>query len=314
MYFLGVDGGGTKTQIILSDEKANILGISVVGPTLVNVTPADVIGKTLEAGIEATVSSTGLKKVRISKACFGMAGLDTPYDFEVLSKIIKGLKVNLGPSPILINDTPCALRRGTDKGFGIAIVAGTGSNGYGRSRFGREAFVSGLGHILSDEGGSYYIGEKVLHASAKSYDGRIEKSFLEDMVCEHFGVINIRDLLSKISKEDFSKKDIAALSVVCEDASERGDLTAHEILEGAGRELALMVKTIAQKLKMEDDSFDLVCIGGSFKRPHGPIRKTFEKYLKRVVRIVNFVSPTNEPAMGAVLIAIDKASKFRKHG
>ncbi len=306
MYFLGVDGGGTKTQVVIVDESGNIVSSFTTGPSLLYSYSSSEILKTLEEGIREVVRSFGSKKVEIVKSCFGMAGVDTPQGYALLSGIIKKIKVDLGDNPIILNDTVCALRRGTDKGFGIAIVGGTGSNCYGKSRFGKEAFIGGLGHILSDEGGSYYIGDKVLHAAAKSFDGRTGKTLLEGMVYEHFGVLSMRDVYDTVMKEGFGKKDIAQLSVVSEEASEKGDHIAREILIDAGKELVSMVETCAQQLSMYEDSFDLVCIGGSFKRPKGPIRTYFENQIKTDLKKVNIVYPTNEPAIGAAMIAIEK--------
>ena len=314
MYFLGVDGGGTKTQVILADEKGNILGVGMVGPTYFRSISKEQILETLEDGIAKSFKNAGLnpksKDKKIVKSCFGLAGIDSAdYYRQTLQLIKKITAVNLGPFPILVNDSVCALRRGTDKGYGISAVAGTGSNCYGKSKFGQEAFASGLGSMLTDEGSSTYVGQKVLHAVGKSFDGRGSKTLLEEIVCEHLGVHNVRDLLPIVENIDFGRTEVSKLAPLCEDASEAGDMVAFEILEECGKELVVMVEAVARRLNMLKDSFDLVCIGGSFKRPNGPIRKYFEKGVKKVISRATVIYPSNEPAMGAVLIAIDKYQK-----
>src|SRR3989344_394523 len=259
MYFLGVDGGGTKTQIILADENENVIGVSFTGPTYIRSVFGDTLKKTLEEGIFFAIQNSHLKDVKIARSCFGIAGLDSPSDFAEVLKIVKSItSVRLDPHPLILNDAVCALRRGTNKGYGISIVAGTGSNCYARSKFGAETFVGGLGHTLSDEGGGYFVGLNVLHAASKSFDGRIEKTILEEMVYEEFGVLSMRDLLSKVYRDGFGKMEIARLSILCEEANEKGDAKAHEILQSAAKELVLMVKTGAKKLDMILDEFDLV--------------------------------------------------------
>ena len=307
MYFLGVDGGGTKTQILIADEKANILGMSTVGPTYMHSLTEDEIYGALDDGIFKALVDSGLKRPKITKSCFGIAGLDSPYDFEVLSKSVKRINsIKLDSSPILLNDSVCALRRGTDKAFGMVIVAGTGSNCYGKNRKGDEAFVGGLGHVLSDEGGSYYIGQRVLHAAARSYDGRGPKTKLEDLVYETFGVANMRELILKVHEKTFGKSQIGGLSFVCEKASADGDSLAHEILVDAAKELVLMVVTVADKISLRYDAFDLVCVGGTFKKENGPARTYFDKKIKEDIPRAKIIYPSTEPAIGAVLIAIDR--------
>ena len=69
MYFLGIDGGGTKTEFILADEKGNILGSSTVGPTYLRSVTFDVLCKTLAEGATLAIQNAKLDplKVKISK-------------------------------------------------------------------------------------------------------------------------------------------------------------------------------------------------------------------------------------------------------
>lgn len=306
MYFLGVDGGGTKTQIVITDENANILGKSVVGSTYIRSISKEVICETLKEGIKKALEDAGLDNVKFAKSCFGIAGLDNPKDFEVFLMCVRSLPdTDFGDQPLILNDAVCALRRGTDKSFGMAIVAGTGSNCYTKNKEGKEVFVGGLGHILSDEGAGYYVGTRVLHAASKSYDGRIERTMLENMVYEHFGLTNMRDVILKVHEPTFGKKEIASLAMVCEKASDMGDAVAQQIFKDSADELYLMVITAARKNDMLNYPFDLVCSGSSFKNPKGILRCVFECLVKDGLPNANIIYPTNEPAMGCVLMAID---------
>lgn len=310
MLYLGVDGGGTKTQVLLANEKGKILSSSVVGPTYIRTLSPEEIGQTLEEGVakalEAYKAESGAPVV-VEKSCFGIAGLDHPSDYAMVAKVLRTFKrVELDASPLIVNDVVCALRRGTDKGFGISVVAGTGSHCFGRNKKGEEAHAGGLGHILSDEGGSYFVGLNVLKSAARSSDGRDTPTLLESMIYEYFGVVGIRDVLLKIHEKKFGKREVAALAVVCEKAAEKGDLKAIEILENAAEELLLMVKTVALKLEMSSISFDLVCVGGSFKKIDGPLRSTFETGIHKALPNAEILYPSNEPAMGAVFLAIDQ--------
>ncbi|MBI4091313.1 hypothetical protein HY419_01010 [candidate division WWE3 bacterium] len=307
MYFLGVDGGGTKTQVLITDEHKNILSMSKVGPTNVRNLDEDTLLRTLNEGIRLAVSGMKLKDLEIDFACFGVAGLDTLRDYEVLNRAVEKIAAaRFLTKPTVLNDAVCAFRRGTDKKYGIAVVAGTGSNCYGKNLKGEEVYVGGLGHVLSDEGGGYYIGVKALQAAAKSYDGRIEKSLLETLIYEHFGAFDMREVILKVHDKDFGKHDVATLAVLCEKASTEGDFQAGKILQEAGSELSLMALTCAKRLAMLGTDMEIICSGGSFNNARGPLRKTFEEKTKRVATRAKIIYPVSEPAMGAVLIALDR--------
>ena len=69
---------------------------------------------------------------------------------------------------------------------GIAAIAGTGSSYYG-VRNEKTAKAGGLSATLSDEGSAYDIAVNVLRAAVRSWDGRGEKTLLENMIFSRTG-------------------------------------------------------------------------------------------------------------------------------
>jgi len=74
---------------------------------------------------------------------------------------------------IVENDTFAVLRAGTDRGWGIAVVCGSGINCVGVAPDGRHARFPSLGAITGDWGGGYDVGLAGVVAAARSEDGRI---------------------------------------------------------------------------------------------------------------------------------------------
>src|SRR5690606_13048274 len=131
----------------------------------------------------------------IDAAVMGLAGMDTPREHEqalaVFSNVLSGYTLR---SFTLVNDVEIALEVGTDNPNALAIIADTGSNCFGRNAAGDTAKTGGMDFLLSDQGSGYEIGRYVLRSAVKSFDGRDEKSILENLVCEHFHINSIRDL------------------------------------------------------------------------------------------------------------------------
>ena len=75
-YLIGVDGGGTKTKLLLTDTNANQLAVAITGPS--NITRSiDIALKSIKHGIEllSKQSKIELKNSQI-RICLGLAGAE----------------------------------------------------------------------------------------------------------------------------------------------------------------------------------------------------------------------------------------------
>jgi len=308
-YYLGIDGGGTKTDFALADSSGLVIAKVHAGPTNLHNSSDAQIHETFSKGFQKLMKKAKLKKdFKLAGACVGLSGLDTLKEKKrASSQINKVLKRFLPPKGKLavVNDSVVGLWSGTQKGYGVCIIGGTGSNGYGVILKGKEAWASGLGHILADQGGGYYLGHRCLNAAAKSFDGRGPKTSLEQRVVKHFKVKNIREVVGKIYYKNFGKDDIAKLAKYVEDEAIKGDKVAIQLAKDAAEELAQIVKAIGSKLKFNrNKEFDLVMIGGVLQKD--PIvTKQFKIEVEKIYPKVTFISPAHSPVIGAIHYAIN---------
>src|SRR5207302_642341 len=98
------------------------------------------------------------------------------------------------------NDTFAVLRAGTERGWGVAVVCGTGINCVGVSSDGQHARFPALGQITGDWGGGTDVGYAALYAAARSEDGRGPKTTLEQAVPAHFGLKTPVELAEEIHR------------------------------------------------------------------------------------------------------------------
>ena len=115
-YALGVDGGATKTMAVVGDERGNVLGVGLGGPTNYQITGLDMAMEHLGAAVSSALEAAKLSLTDISQAVFGMAGADFPIDFENLKKGISGLYPDLRAE--IVNDTWVGFRAGTALPYG----------------------------------------------------------------------------------------------------------------------------------------------------------------------------------------------------
>src|SRR5207237_6270006 len=117
---------------------------------------------------------------------FLLAGVDFPSEEQAVEEALAGQ--GWAERTIIGNDTFAVLRAGTDRGWGIAVVCGTGINCVGVAPDGRTARFPALGAITGDWGGGYDLGLGALSAAARSEDGRGPTTSLESAVPDFFGL------------------------------------------------------------------------------------------------------------------------------
>ncbi len=294
-WFLGIDGGGTKTEALLGPDHRHVTWGNA-GPSNPRAIGIAVAAQNVRIAILAAEKSSG--RHRPYKAVIGLAGMDTPKDvtamYRTLSKALRGM---LMPGWKLVNDIVIALRSGTEAKHGAVIIAGTGSNGFAVGPKGI-ARASGRGHRLADEGSGYAQGLAALHAVTKADDGRGPKTLLTKYVLAHFQVRKPIELIQIVYQPNFGKPSIAALAPYVQFAAERGDKVAREILKTAAYELALLATTIIKKSGLQRKSFPLVTVGGIFKCPI-ILPTHFRSVVKQAAPNVQFIRPKLRPALGA---------------
>lgn len=305
-YVIGIDGGGTKTDVLCADLAGNIVGMGLSGPT--NLT-SNSVGAASFNLIEAVRQAVdGLKtsqedSFQVKKLVFGLAGMDTEEEqaraFEVFSRALS--HYNIGEM-ILLNDSWIALENGSSSADAVILISGTGSNALGRNAEGAVAKTSGMDYLLSDQGSGYDVGRQVLREAVKSFDGRSPKSVIEELVCKYFNISSIEELKSHVYNPMLSKIEVAQLAPICSEAYSQGDEVARSILEHTVEELVLMVSTVVERLGIGNRFFDLVLAGSVAKLPE--VERALIDQFRASYKTVNIIVPTTPSVHGAISLAM----------
>lgn len=303
-YYLAVDGGGSKTQVICTDENGTVVGEGFSGPTSLAVINPGAASFNLREAIRQAVEKLP-PNISIEIVAMGLAGMDTPEE-ELLSR--STFSPLFAPFSIkeflLVNDIEIALEGGTSAPNAIALISGTGSNCYGRSQSGQIAKAGGMDWLLADQGSGYSIGRAVLRTAVKSFDGRIKKTQLEQFVCQHFRITSIAELKSKVYSPLMNKTEIAELAQLCLRSFDHGDEVAKSIFDHAIMELESMADTVVQRLGLVSVPFDCVLAGSITKI--GYVQSSFCEQLTSKYPQVTVVIPTEAPVFGALKLARKK--------
>lgn len=300
--FLGVDGGQSHTEAVITDENGGVVGGGKGGPSNHAEVPGGrerlrsaILDSVGEAIARLQVNNVG--DVRFHSAHFGMSG-GADYKEEIIREIVNANILNVG------HDAPAALAGGTGGGPGIVVISGTGSAIYGENSDGRTARAGGLGYLFSDEGSGFWLAAQAIRLAIKEDDGVIENAGIAKLVLEHFGVTSIRDLTTGFYNGKFTRDEIAGFAKPAAVAAEAGNEVLRKQIRAGAFSLAENVKAASRVLEFPGD-FNVVVVGGMF---HGTMmRAEFEISLAELVPNAKFVRPRFGPAIGALLLAYSSA-------
>lgn len=242
ILYAGIDGGGTKTAIVIVDETGNVVSRVQVSTSNAAVVGHEAAGTVLRQGITDALAAAGPDAI-LASAWFGLSGSDRPEDHQRLRPHVAGLATEIRMS----NDAELLL--GALPGsIGVAVVSGTGSIAFGRAASGERARAGGWGHIFGDEGSGYDLARRALDAYSREIDGRGPSTSLTPRLKAHLGLVEPYQLIAWAYAKETTKGDIARLSRLVVTEADAGDAVARGIVEGSARELATTVGTVARRL------------------------------------------------------------------
>lgn len=190
--YLGLDGGGTKTEAVITDDQGLILGRGLASGT----NPHNHDLDSLMAHLTQAIQATKINNDHFEAACFGIAGLDTP---EQIDQFTQMLRAQLNCHKLAVhNDGYIGFRSGSDADHGICLIASTGSNCYGIASDGSILSAGDWGYLIGDQGSGFAFGQSLIKQVAKEYDGRELRTDLSSIVFDHFGVNNFNQLVENV--------------------------------------------------------------------------------------------------------------------
>jgi len=260
---LGVDGGGTKTLAWLATVDATgshqVVGRGLSASSNILAVGSDVALANLANACNQAFVEAKLPVQPISKAVLALAGSGSPeVQQQVLEFAEKHLQVR---SARVVHDGQAVLQAGTPKGWGAALIVGTGAVAYGENPAGDKHVVGGWGYWFGDEGSAFWLGQSALRTISQAADGRADETALTEAVLNRLQVSKPRDVLYELSRRGEVRQEIANLApLVCELAEQR-DNGAANIIAAAAEQWSRHIECLVNRLTMGED-FPLAVAGG----------------------------------------------------
>jgi N-acetylglucosamine kinase len=261
-YFLGVDGGASKTAALVIDDSGKSLGSGVAGPSNHLRVGIETAARNIERAVNKALVAADVASREIHWAYCGIAGADHPAHRQ---EVVDSLSIFFPRGNFTVdNDARIALSGAIGFGGGVVVIAGTGSVAFGRNEEGAEARAGGWGPIIGDEGSGYGIARAGLAAIMRAHDGRGPATKMTEILKERYDM-KPEDLPPYVYAQTTQTDDIARFGKLVIEAAQDGDAAAAAILDGAGRELGAAVLAVARRLHLIKSAFPVAYVGGAFR-------------------------------------------------
>lgn len=301
-FVAGVDGGGSKTRVILGDLAGNHLADVVGGGSGMAPGRGDHSAEVIASLVRMAMNEAGINEGRPRVLVAGVAGVGRQAENRALAGALEDLEV--ADEIVVQGDGEIALTDAFGPGAGIILISGTGSIAYGRSPSRVLARCGGWGPAFGDEGSGAWIGRKALAIVASAADGREPETALTGAILTAAQVNEPQELIPWGIAA--TPRELAALAPVVFNAASAGDARANALVGLAVEELVLHIRALAFKLFGDDRAAIPVAFSGGLLHKGSFIRKKLEQRLKSAVPGAQVRSGEILAARGAVKEALMK--------
>jgi N-acetylglucosamine kinase-like BadF-type ATPase len=300
---LAVDGGNSKTDVALVADDGALLA-AVRGPTVSHQAVGFDEGMARLGRLAGEVGASGDGPAAVG--VFALAGADYPSDLRLLQRGIE--RLGIARDVVVINDTMAALRAGSRRPWGIALICGQGVNGVGVAPDGRVARFDGVGDISGDWGGGTSLGLAAQAAAVRARDGRGPRTSLEKLVPAHFGLSSPGAVVRALYSVRVAAERLGELSPVVFAAAVSGDAVAREIVNRLADELGVMAAALIRRLRLGRMDPDVVLAGGVFRAEDPAFHQRLAAAVADAAPAARVVRLEAPPVLGSALLGLERHS------
>lgn len=253
-YLLGIDGGGTKTEFLLTDLNHNEIRRLFLGNSNPVNQGIEKTFKILSEGITEICSNIERSNISVFA---GIAGSKSGENKKHICKFLSDFGFY---SSDCASDIDLALEISLNGENGIAVIMGTGIVAYGRS--GEKLHrIGGYGYMIDKGGSGFHFGSDALNCALQHRDCENSSEIILKLVEKKLGR-NIESCISEIYNGGPSY--VASFAPVVFEAFRFGDKFATEIIERNAYEAAKLINNARRILNLSDEK--IVICGGLCKQ------------------------------------------------
>lgn len=317
--FLGIDGGGTKTQVLIGRSNGHdleVLGAGQGGPSNPRAVGFEAAFASIATAVVDAWNSCGLPKRPVDCAAVCLAGAGREDEkTKVRSWMIEqgiALRVNMiSEAEAVLAGASCReveLPSAATSDLSnrveaeVALICGTGSLAWGRraDQLTRVARSGGWGYLLGDEGSGYWIGQQLLQLACRVADGRSSDEIVLQAVLKLLKLDSASEIVAWCYRDIASRNRIANLAKLAFEL--RAIDAVSSIIDRAATELAVMIAAVVDQLEVHNFS---LAVAGSVVVTQTEFQQQILAKLRDRGLLAKQFSVVSDPVRGSLRLAVD---------
>jgi len=293
---VGVDGGGTRTRVVLADANGVVLARTEGAASSLLPGHESEAADLIKALIAEVLTIAERTETRPAVCVVGVAGAGQERAAQALWSALASRRIADDVS--VQSDATIAMDDAFGDSAGILLIAGTGSVAFSRAPDGRLERCGGWGPNVGDEGSAAWLGRRALSVITAAQDGREPDTALVGAVLTALEFESLNDIIPWAA--DASPGKLATLAPVITQVAASGDLRANALISFCVEELAMHVRTLARRCFMDERAAIPVALAGGLMGKGSLVRKRLEQRLKSAVPGATVRAEDVDAARGAI--------------
>lgn len=303
-YYLGIDGGGTKTKLILIDEDKRVVFENTSGPSSIDTVPLYVTYQNIYEGFKIFSDKND---ITISAIFAGLGGIVFEEDKEKVKDVLKQLPCVTNDTIILVeNDMYNALYSGLLFDEGMCLICGTGMVAFGLDKKGNRHKAGGWGFKEGELGSGYHLGMEAIRHMIRCFDGRLPKDDFAKEVALNINLKVSSDIIPIMDDLHNNRTKVASLAPIVTKYANASNEAALHIINVATTELVLSIRAVFNKLMLPNPKLVIV---GSLGNVDGRFKQLLHDKIYKLNHHIEILKPIVDPALAAALYAHQKSKR-----
>ncbi len=305
--YLSIDGGGTKLQMLLYDQRLTPLGAGLAGGVNTNSTTPENSLSNVKSCLEQVFSTC--RPAAIDRAYVVFVG---PAD------VLRSELAQFAPvrEYVPLSEPIAGLMAGAFWREGILALSGTGSDVFlcvdeHRPRALQQncrTVVGGWGPLLGDQGSGVWVGQQAIRAAVSGLEGWTQPTLLLDLIRRDWGLKHDFEMVNVVHRSSAPFRQMASLTRLVAEAANLGDVVALGILREAGELMAAQTLCLFRRCDIPEEYKRLVCAGGTWKA-HSAMFEAFRERLMAQQPELDIRWPIFEPILaGLAMVALESGA------
>jgi N-acetylglucosamine kinase-like BadF-type ATPase len=305
---LAVDGGDSKADVALVDPQGNLVGATRRAGSFHFGLDHNGSLETLEGAIRAACSDGGVDSDRrpiARTAVYCVAGADLPVDDRRIAAELG--ERGWATKTIVRNDTFAMLRAGTERGWGVAVVCGSGLNCAGVGPDGRVVRFPSFGELSGDRAhGGGWLGRAALGVAIRARDRRGPRTVLERSAPAYFKMSSPTAVMEAVYVGSLDEGRLSELAPLVFSAASKGDAVARGLIDELADEVVATANAAIRRLHVTRRDVEVILGGGVFRSNDARLFLRIQAGIASVAPKAVIRRLEAPPVLGAALIGLDE--------